>query len=826
MNEELLNSNPEQPGDNIGEEVIWDEDPNPGLRRRIVRRVTTRAGNDFVELEGVGHLVRTNQIHPSEDEVSGPEEQFGDPVMWHRPGEEPIEVREVGERGREDEKEILIQIESGFEWVPAEQIRRLGAEAVDQVVENPDEPQKNKHEEVKKAEDVPPEEPAKAGEKGSPKTDPEKRKPEFKYQNGETVKVRTRDGKKVYDWIVKNSITDKEGKAFVILTHPKDKDRYPDRRVPQDQLEIENPRPSKQESRSDNEPVEDKTGYSDNADNGDDGNNNSPEVAHGFDGNTWVDPRRIQELKDKYRDMLENEKYQRERVFVTKDQQGRNRAFMSDITPMSDYYKDIIKTHLIESEIRNAIELASNIGRTLEAPSEEVKRKMAEMIEMSDQELKELAEKAENQNIKDKIKFKEGDIVEHRGEQWEISGINSDHPLGSRITLVKLGTNIATVVFEKDLRAEQGAGSVTDDQEKEDLAKLKPYFNQEVKVKLSSGEVINGRVGYSTTKNKAIISGPDGKWLKNNAEVDEFLNWQNLNTTAEELAPYLGTTIRTIGAGGEVVTGRIEYIRDSHEVRFVSDQNDELVIEADKFINMQKRVSAKLERIDREVPQDERKFALGQKIKKLRGVQLPEELVVDDFWKDGNDILVRLINGSHVLEMEQDLLLELSADNYQDSATAQQNNANTPLDPTSPPDDPTTPNNPNTPVTTDSFTLPEPLDIKMGKNKKDLKDKLTWYEQIKKQYNKLDRFNKTGDEYKFYEKGGNYYKFMVGFLGVVAMSNLVGLTAGAAIGIQHKRHYSRIRAAQEKEAKVKEEEKKARERQELTDLPKEHVATM
>jgi hypothetical protein len=139
MAEDIDDLGAEQEGGNGGEEALWKTGPDdPGLRVRVMKRIKTRAGNEFVRLEGVDHLVQANQIYPIENEAREPEDLFGEPVMWHKPGEDPIEVRNVAEQDGDNGMEIAIQVGGSIEWVPAEQIRQLGDEAAKQVVEPPE----------------------------------------------------------------------------------------------------------------------------------------------------------------------------------------------------------------------------------------------------------------------------------------------------------------------------------------------------------------------------------------------------------------------------------------------------------------------------------------------------------------------------------------------------------------------------------------------------------------------------------------------------------------------------------------------------------------
>jgi hypothetical protein len=295
------------------------------------------------------------------------------------------------------------------------------------------------------------------------------------------------------------------------------------------------------------------------------------------------------------------------------------------------------------------------------------------------------------------------------------------------------------------------------------------------------------------------------------------LSWQNerlaIDIRAEKIAemkakiaPYIGKDIRAEDAEGNPLEGYkcYEYNEEDNMVMVgKSDQEERYPIDPEQFFEWQEK--AEQEKWDKVPP-----FKKGMKLlltkTKPDGSTEKREWTVEDAVEDGGEMHVIVSGDGGAKDKIPYAKLKQLHDNGGEPVDIDE------------------PEAPVMPI--DGFQLPEPLDIKMGKNKKDLKDKLTWYEQIKKQYNRLDKYNKTGDQYRFYEKGGNYYKILIGMLGFVALTPAVGLTVGAAVGIQHKRHYARIKAQQEKESKAKAKEKKAREMQALTDLPREHVATL
>jgi mRNA-degrading endonuclease RelE of RelBE toxin-antitoxin system len=205
----------------------------------------------------------------------------------------------------------------------------------------------------------------------------------------------------------------------------------------------------------------------------------------------------------------------------------------------------------------------------------------------------------------------------------------------------------------------------------ENLEKLKPYFNHGGKVKLPNGTVINGRVGYSTTKHKVYIARPEGKWKwihapgnKNEpylVDVKEFLDWQNLKTTEEEMKPYAGKDVNYINSEGEALNGRAEYFKRKNKIRFITDSGEKLTLNADRYLAYHKWVDKKLEKIDREVPANERNFVLGQKVRIIRNGAIEEGWRVDDFEKSTNvygksDPKITLIKNGREWKVEQSTL--------------------------------------------------------------------------------------------------------------------------------------------------------------------------
>lgn len=999
MAENLSDSSAEQEGDNLGEEAIWKTGNDPGVPVRVIKRFTTRGGNDFVRLEGVDHPVPAKQIHPIEE----PQELFGEPVMWHRPDEEPIEVREVAERDGDNGKEISIQVGGSFEWVPAEQIMRLGEEAIGQVVEVPEiedasqEASDSEQKEVK--EKTGPE--LKVGDKIVSNTDEEnileiiKIEGEGRHKNlllhsklpdgtDKEITVRARDiqqeieektsrlvpaesssadnekepvkvlsigtklarrgkpgfvietitkrptsGKEYYQIIRRDSegkVTgrtnedvdtmqkfleegskwrleddsaaeapestsevshltpeqQKAQKAIIDYLTPriktlKDRVGNPD---PGDSLQLaklealmqkvqegkftegtqysgvnkvgENERGSHsvlsyfgrvrefsdegsaphrnadnmlavlREAGIDVDHVDELLAQED-ADNGvnpgqNNGNNQrrrNPNRADDSSGdrkvrgrnkerinekNTWLDPRRIQELKGQYEDALS--------------------AYGG---PISEAAKNNLKKIIIEREIARAIGAAERVkklhgvGEVPEVPNDTVKEKMSEMLDLSMQEIGEMAAEKDDLVLEQASQFKKGQevkIIKHDGsveDGWKVKGY-SYSPNSKPMVSITKGRNMRMIDAETLKQYQETADP---DPDKANLEALKSYFGKDVKVKVEdrvieanfSGISLNGGVYVDIdagplldAEGKPRLDEDGNPRRKYNKvlikDVNEFLNWQNERLTSEveeeekakriaemkaKIDPYIGKEIRAEDAEGNPLEGYkcLEYSEDENKVYIGKPgAGDKYPIDTEQFLKWQEK--AEQEKWDKVPP-----FKKGMKIPlttpKPDGSTEEVEWTVEDAIEDNGaiHIILKKSDGTKT-KMPYAELKQLF------------DNGGRPIEPpVAPPE---------------RAPLPETMSRE--------KEYLTWYERIKKQYNKLDR----------YEKYGNYYKFMAGFIGVVAMSNLVGLSAGAAIGIQHKRHHARIKAKKEKEIRLKEKEKKTREKQQVAKLPKEHVA--
>jgi hypothetical protein len=436
--------------------------------------------------------------------------------------------------------------------------------------------------EAEKPTNVQPPKPEEVDKESEQKSKPEvkNKKPDFKFRKGEIVKVKTKDRKREFDWRVGVSFVGKNNVVFVKLEDPSGK--LPERVRPQDLLLEWNPRPGAQESAPDNSPAENDVVSPDDAasDDGGNDNNDSPEVTHNFDENSWLDPRRIQELYPKFQAMLEEER----------------KNFTAPLNEEEAiHHESILKTRVLERLISNEISSQSmtvngigedsnrrtkglkdiypNTEFTIpQAPPEEVKQQMLAMLDRPGQEINSLATKYDEQLSKEGTKFKIGQEVkvENNGgtieDGWRVEGQRRHYNMGPLEVIVSKGKETRYIAPDELRKWQEYANP---DQEKSDLDKLKPYFNKVVKTKQPGGEVILGRVGYSTTKHKVYISGPDGQWLPDLVDVDEFLSWQSLKPDAkiaaeeaaekekwDKVAPFQkGTVVKVMWPDGTLEEG-------------------------------------------------------------------------------------------------------------------------------------------------------------------------------------------------------------------------------------------------------------------------------
>jgi hypothetical protein len=509
-------------------------------------------------------------------------------------------------------------------------------------------------------------EPPKPKPKEGSQESPESSKTEFKFKHGDEVRVRNQDTGEWQIRKVNKSFVGNEDKVYVRYIDPSGKE--PEKHIPEWLLERWNPRPASQtETEKDDKQQQGGNGPPDNKANKVKNNENP-----------WLDPRFILQIKEKFEKALKKHADTRKRL--------------NDET--SEHFITVLRTGIIQEAVTDRIsrdKWLAGTGPTGDSRQygfeamprhnkdlspeelEEVKSQIATMMDnLSYEELSKMAEKAEENAQKGILEFNLEDVVKYGGQEWKITDILAarDAAQGQRIVLQQ-PDGTAKIVTEKELRAEQGRSNIKKSPAEENLEKLKPYFNHGGKVKLPNGTVINGRVGYSTTKHKVYIARPEGKWKwihapgnKNEpylVDVKEFLDWQNLKTTEEEMKPYAGKDVNYINSEGEALNGRAEYFKRKNKIRFITDSGEKLTLNADRYLAYHKWVDKKLEKIDREVPANERNFVLGQKVRIIRNGAIEEGWRVDDFEKSTNvygksDPKITLIKNGREWKVEQSTL--------------------------------------------------------------------------------------------------------------------------------------------------------------------------
>jgi hypothetical protein len=368
--------------------------------------------------------------------------------------------------------------------------------------------------------------------------------------------------------------------------------------------------------------------------NGNGNNNDSPETANGSDENEWLDPRFILFLKEKYKQMLEDESINTARV----------RDKLTD-----HYKKDIIRTRVIELAIRNRIgrdqwlagarygenRLAGfepSNNHEIQRPSEEILQEIASKMDLSNEELM-LEASDKNKKLNEHTrKFKPGEKVRiflrgGKGEvdyDWIVKGYQNDYAPGVLVTKGKVMHKFS----EKQLREFQDRPQPSEIEN--NIERLKPFFGKTVKI-LEDGQVVEAKFAGVRIDGKFYIDQETGEFVtdsngnvwtdeQNNPipkhtrqefdfdKIDEFLSWQSLKTEAEIAAEQIA------------------------------------------------KQAAKVERINREMPEDERKFELGQEVKIMRGKTVDTGWTVDDFKKAGNKVEVVLIKEGKRFSAEQEML--------------------------------------------------------------------------------------------------------------------------------------------------------------------------
>jgi hypothetical protein len=484
------------------------------------------------------------------------------------------------------------------------------------------------------------------GGKNPANNNSESQKSDIKFKRGDDVKVKTRNRKHEYIWKVNAVFVGKKGRIFVRVIEPDGK--FPERVIPQEQLLEWNPNFGKPSQETDTpqhnkepEPKKDATNKDDIQDpkdkgngNGNGNNNDSPETANGSDENEWLDPRFILFLKEKYKQMLEDESINAARV----------RDKLTD-----HYKKDIIRTRVIELVIRNRIgrdqwlagarygenRLAgfeSSNNHEIQRPSEEILQEIASKMDLSNEELM-LEASDKNKKLNEHVrKFKPGEKVRiflrgGKGDvdnDWIVKGYQNDYAPGVLVTKGKEVRKFS----EKQLREFQDRPQPSEIEN--NIERLKPFFGKTVKI-LEDGQVVEAKFAGVRIDGKFYIDQETGEFVtdsngnvwtdeQNNPipkhtrqefdfdKIDEFLSWQSLKTEAEIAAEQIA------------------------------------------------KQAAKVERINREMPEDERKFELGQEVKIMRGKTVDTGWTVDDFKKAGNKVEVVLIKEGKRFSAEQEML--------------------------------------------------------------------------------------------------------------------------------------------------------------------------
>jgi hypothetical protein len=532
------------------------------------------------------------------------------------PGMVKIKRKDGSMEGRYAFPDMLSEAQSTpspEEFKRDEVAEEAGEIAIEQVVEpiktNEDKVKEKREnisfdEQVEVPEKKQPERP-KSNKKEKTRKKPEAAETSYKFKPGQKVLVRSRDGKSKHEREVVKSFVGKENKKIVVVRDPSGK--YPDAYPPEESVEaIIIQKEDKQAPQNDLPPVEKKDPYSE---------------------NSWLDPRRIQELKPQF-DLLVEKKVE----------EIKNRGLWPEDSSEEKHLENIINTaaleHLVKTQLKstntrvqgigedgkasvtgwknnhpnykyNVPGLKDNFSNTefsiLEMPAEHTKEQMLAMLKKSEQ------------NIGAKAKEKENEVLAPTftaGDKVKI--IHHDNSISEAVVdkLVKGGVWVNDEGGKKlftETQLKEFQERANPNKEKDNINKLKPYFNKPAKVKLPGGEVIEGRVGYSTTKHKAYVSGPNGDWLPDLVEVDEFLSWQNQETETE-----------------------------------------------------------KIDGADSEIPDSLKKFELGHEVKVIHNNVLESGWVVDDFKKNGEKIMVQIKKGNVRGELEQELLKnwQLAPDNY------------------------------------------------------------------------------------------------------------------------------------------------------------------
>jgi hypothetical protein len=424
----------------------------------------------------------------------------------------------------------------------------------------------------------PPKPPDTDEKKGSQqKREHDRVKPDYKFIKGEIVKLRTKDGKREFDWRVKASFVGKANVIYVKLEDPNGK--LPDRVRPQDVLLELDPRgDARGVGEGSEQPPTPPVGYNEGVDTGepddteppenggdgngdnhdnnghrnDDGNGNAHNLAddnEGFDENSsWLHPKRIQELKAQYAEAL-----------------GANRSQISEAA------KQHLKYLLIHREIKSTLKYARQVqerhglGIAPEFPNQATIDRMAEMMEWADESLQESI---------DLGKFKKGQevkIVKSDGsieDGWKVKGYQK-HLGGEGYDVVVARGREQRNFAPSELERFQEIANP--DKDRINLEKLRDFINnpRDVKVKLADGRVVEGMFSGVSLNGGVYVDLDTGEFLTDNEgkvrkdpegnprpkinkllikNIDEFLSTQSEKTESEKKAEEWAELERKIGA--------------------------------------------------------------------------------------------------------------------------------------------------------------------------------------------------------------------------------------------------------------------------------------
>jgi hypothetical protein len=367
----------------------------------------------------------------------------------------------------------------------------------------------------------------------------------------------------------------------------------------------------------------------------------------------WLDPRYIQELKDRF-----EQKY----AFKLKEEQDR-RERLRDDSPILPSFREGIKAQVIKNAIEGRKDRAEwlageeNFGSKrlpgfppiekweVERPSDEIIRKIMEKLDEPAEQLNELAQ-MEDKRLKEHTaiaEYKPGDKVKVMNfgkleDGWTVKGYQR-HFAGEGV-LVTNG-KIVQRISEKMLRELQE--QLHPDDFKAKLEKLKPLFNKKIKVKIGD-DVIEADFAGVSQIGEAYVDVDTGE-LRRNSKGEPLLDSK----------------------------GNPFHLYD----RFVVKDIDELLswqsLKSNEEISAEQ--AAKIERINSEIPENERKFELGQEVKIIEGRTFDTGWTVDDFKRHGDSIEVVLIKGGSKYSVEHELLLnwQSAAEDYQPTIEIEQN---------------------------------------------------------------------------------------------------------------------------------------------------------